>query len=375
MFERVKLLMVKIVSWCFSIFPIKKNRVFFVSFFGKSYSDNPKAVSETMYDMFQRQFEYVWLLNDKDNRVPSYVKRCRRNSIKMWYYMATSKVWVSNFTMTKGLHKRKGQTYIQTWHGDKAFKKILLDIHDKPNKWYFETNHTDLMIVGSDYGEKQMRTAFHYDGDFLKVGCPRNDIFFKENKELKKRLRQMYACADGEKILLYAPTLRESCNLRKQPVALNLKKVLSVLENSTNSKWKILIRAHSANSNYGLDVETSDKIISATDYPDMNELLQIVDVLITDYSSCAGDFALSGKPILLYQDDLSDYINNSRELYFDMDDTPYYKFSNQDGLLAFLKGINSIDSVDNCKKILDFYHSAESGKASYAVAEYIYNLK
>jgi CDP-glycerol glycerophosphotransferase len=39
----------------------------------------------------------------------------------------------------------------------------------------------------------------------------------------------------------------------------------------------------------------------------MSELLLITDLLITDYSSCAGDFALLGKPIFLFQSDIEEY--------------------------------------------------------------------
>ncbi len=55
----------KIAQIILSVIPIKRNRVFFNSFYGKSYSDNPKAVSETLYDLYGDRFEYVWVLNQR----------------------------------------------------------------------------------------------------------------------------------------------------------------------------------------------------------------------------------------------------------------------------------------------------------------------
>ena len=106
----------------------------------------------------------------------------------------------------------------------------------------------------------------------------------------------------------------------------------------------------------------------------MMELLKVGDALLTDYSSCAGDFALTGRPVFLYQDDLDDYSNNDRELYFDMKDSPYWVAANPDELDRLIEAYTPEKARENCRAILDFYNTDESGRAAEAVAEYLCDM-
>ncbi|MBQ9636516.1 MAG: CDP-glycerol glycerophosphotransferase family protein [Prevotella sp.] len=369
-------LLFKILNISFSVFPIKKNRVFFVSFNGKSYSDNPKAISKALFELYHDSFEHVWVLNNTDVTIPGYIHTCKNNSLKMIYYLATSKVWVSNFLLPKGTYKRKKQYYIQTWHGDKAFKKILHDVpsRDGSKKWLFETDHTDLMVAGSQYGVNQMRTAFLYNGKILEEGTPRNDLFFKDNHDLKVKLRNILHCTDGEKLIMYAPTFRREEKTGLFDAHFDFKQILSILKESTGSTWKFLVRTHSADRR--MKIVTDDSyMIDVSNYPDMNELLLITDMLITDYSSVAGDYALLEKPILLFQYDKDRYLEKDREFYFDMKDSPYFVATNENELYHLLEDINSVDVKKNCKDILSFYNDFETGHSSTTIVNLIYSLK
>ena len=53
--------------------------------------------------------------------------------------------------------------------------------------------------------------------------------------------------------------------------------------------------------------EYREYIIDFSDYPDINELLYITDILITDYSSNIYDFSLLNRPIIFYTYDLDYY--------------------------------------------------------------------
>ncbi len=57
-----------------------------------------------------------------------------------------------------------------------------------------------------------------------------------------------------------------------------------------------------------------------TDYPDINDLMQIADILITDYSSVIFEFALLQKPMIFLVNDLQSY-KAERDFYF-----PYESF-------------------------------------------------
>lgn len=364
-----------LLSRIISLSPIKKNRIFFISFYGNAYSDNPKAISEALYQRYGNLFEYVWAFNDKADKsyYPSYVKLVKFQTIKMLFYMCTSKVWVSNFCLSKGTFKKNSQYYIHTWHGDRGFKHCLLAVPNKTS-FLFESKHADLMTVGSDFGENYVcRTAFRYHGEIIKVGCPRNDIFYKDTSFIESTIRKRYGLNKDDKILMYAPTFRERYKQKKQETGLDFRKILSILNEVTGDNWKVLIRSHISNSKYGINIDYSQNIISVTDYPDMNELLKISDILLSDYSSSIGDFCLSGKMCLLYQDDINEYTDCDRDLCINIDDSPFYRFSKAQDIYNFLKNYKLYNTSINCEQIKAFYGVHESGRSSEVMADIIYS--
>ena len=130
------------------------------------------------------------------------------------------------------------------------------------------------------------------------------------------------------------------------------------------------MRAHYQSFGLPLD-DDSGRLLMMTDYPEMAELLLISDALLTDYSSCAGDYALCRHPIYLYQDDLEDYKSNNRALYFDMADSPYWVASTPDELDKLIEETTPERAKENCDAILRFYGECETGHAARSIAEYI----
>ena len=60
--------------------------------------------------------------------------------------------------------------------------------------------------------------------------------------------------------------------------------------------------------------------MDVSDHPDINDLYLAADVLVTDYSSAMFDFALTGKPIVLFAYDVEHYRDVLRGFYFDLDE-------------------------------------------------------
>lgn len=367
---------------CNKLLPLKK-QVVFTSFNGKSYSDNPKAISEKLYDV-SPDTSIVWLFKEPDvkkDQIPDYIKVVKSNSLRALFELATSMVWVDNFEKPNFLYKNPQQKYIQTYHGDRAFKKILYDVRTlMQNGHYkegdlFEETHLDLALSGSDYGDRHYRSAFNYKGDILKKGCPRNDKLINRNPMEELKIKQSLGLDDEVKVLLYAPTLRKQAVKNKSAQKLSdidLEEVINTLEQSTGKKWVGLIRAHAAVQTLE-GIPESDQFIDVSQYEDMNDLLLISDVLITDYSSSAGDFALLNRLLILYQNDRKEYLEQDRELYFNIDDSPYLVAENQEELSHLLSQYKQMDSEKNCKEILDFYGCCETGQASQHTVDYIMN--
>jgi len=353
---------------------IDKNKVVFSAFNYRSYNDNPRYISEKLKQL-RPETDIVWLFGDvekakKNYPIPDYVRCHPALSKEGIAEMGTARVWVDNFSKSFYLKLDPQQYYVQTWHGDRAFKKVGYD-RDIPHGELLE-EHCSLGVTGSDYGDRQFRSAFHYKGEIMKVGYPRNDILLRDDPGEGLAIRRALGVEDDVQLLLYAPTFRDvdRLNHQQQRVPLDLMRVLDVLEETTGKKWKCLVRAHYMS--FGIPVEDpSGRLMNMTAYPEMAELLKIADALITDYSSCAGDYALTRRPIFLYQDDLEDYKNNNRELYFDMADSPYWVADTQEGMEALIRRCTPESARENCDAILRFYGEAETGHAAQSIAEYI----
>lgn len=356
---------------------VDSKKVLFISYNGAGYSDNPKAISEELYAICP-DADIVWAMKNPENKkdvLPEYVRVVDMgNSFQMNKELATSAVVVNNGCFAD-IPKSRKQFFIQTWHGDRAFKKILYDSPFAGTTTVVaeaKDGYCDLALAGSKYGEMQYRSAFHYKGEISMIGTPRNDKLVKADKEEISEIRKQLNISESTKILLYAPTLRRNTdNGFQQTQDIDIEKTLKTLEIKYNCDWCCLVRAHPAvKCIAGLNYDEK-RIIDVTKYEDMADLLLVSDMLITDYSSCAGDFALLNRPIVLYQADRAEYLEKDRSFYFEMANSPYYIAESQLDVETIINGFNDDAIIKNCGDILDFYTTSESGEASQIIAQRI----
>lgn len=353
-----------------------ENSVLFISYGGKTYSDNPRAISEALHEKYPKA-KICWLNKERSNSkaFPDYVHLIDRNDAKEYFKaIGTIKVIVDNSSDIPIIHKAKCQYFIQTWHGDRAFKKIMYDSKNFKKNEVGESikGYYDLVISGSDYGDMQYRSAFKYQGEILKVGTPRNDCLVKQDPRRIKEIKEKLGIA-GKKVILYAPTFRKKYKgvEQKQNIDnINIDTIIHKLEEKNCEAWIGLLRGH-PDINGITGYHDSSVIMDVSSYQDMADLLLISDILITDYSSCAGDFALTKRMIILFQPDLEEYTNNERGLYFDMKESPYYIVKNQKELENLIMNHGIKQAEKNCEEILDFYKTIETGKSANIIADII----
>ncbi|MDF1617747.1 CDP-glycerol glycerophosphotransferase family protein [Petrocella sp. FN5] len=365
---------------CNKIIGVDDNRVVFISFNGLSYSDNPRALSEKLHEL-QPKMEIIWLFvhpEEKKDLIPDYVQCVKKNTFEALKVLATSKVWIDNFCKPLYTYKGKNQIYVQTWHGDRGFKKVLYNSTFLPKNFrIIENKICDVMVSGSDFGKSVHETAFRFEGLTLNNGTPRNDMLAKNDSKkkgyLNEKIRSLLGIGPEVKIFLYAPTLRREASEtggKQESDGIDLMQVLSVLEDKFKEEWCCVVRAHSAVGGIEGIPEDCNKIKNGNLVEDMNDLLFITDFLITDYSSSAGDIALINKPIILFQSDREAYVGRDRSFYFDIDATPFIIVKNNEALIHELKKMEIDKIPDNCKAILDFYNTKETGESSEKIIEY-----
>ncbi|MBQ3574135.1 MAG: CDP-glycerol glycerophosphotransferase family protein, partial [Clostridia bacterium] len=301
----------------------------------------------------------------KQQDIPPYVIKVGQYSLKMLYHMSTAKVIVKNAQFKPYMKKFADQYYVQTWHGDRGIKRIGVEVHPDKNVRSLEGKYMDLALSGSDFGRDIcFRRAMQYKGEILDVGVAKNDILVNTPEGLADQVREKLGIRQGEKVLLYAPTFRNSTTGSCQNANFSLKKLKAALEKAHNCKWRILVRGHMLNSGVNGD-EGEDVSL----YPDVSEILLVSDMLITDYSSIAYDFVLLDRPIIHYQADREDYVANSRMFVYDPEELPFVIAHNEEELLKI--AVNPPDPVKNCRDICAFFGIHESGSAAKQAAEYI----
>lgn len=347
--------------------------VVFECYGGKHYSDNPKAISEKMHALYP-EYRIIWgmiseSLRTKEN-IPQYVEIYPIQSLRYRRIRSKAIALVRNEVMTDDLSKRKGQLFIQTWHGDRGIKKILFDSldarglsHELYN--FYDYKLTDCFVIGSDYAENRIRTAFKYTGMTLKKGCPRNDCLVTPTNG--ETIRKAIGILPGYKVVLYAPTLRRNSQLIKGNIDIN--QTLNTLSRDGN-EWICLVRAHP--KSLGIEIIDGSDIIDVTDYPDMADLLVIADVLITDYSSCAGDYIITKRPLILAQFDYETYLQEDRSLNIDLEEAGFFIAKNQDELNNLIENTSLEDFSRNDEKLCHFFGIHESGQSAEEVCHFIH---
>ena len=267
---------------------------------GFAFNDSPKYLYLYVKE-HQKEITPVWL-----TRKPEIQKKIRAlggiaekiGSLTALLYNLSAEAWfythnhydVSNFCFR---HPFK----VQLWHG-MPLKKIRLDF-TKPSIW----GPNDLAIATSEDFTEVLSQAFAMsEKDVVITGLPRNDVLF--DKLPKDKVISNPLVTERSRIISYLPTWREGKELpifeRKLKELMDSKKLLELLK---SFDAVLFIKEHQVNPSGQLDMrENNERIIaiSSEDLVDVQELLSISDILITDYSGCYIDYLLLDRPIVFY---------------------------------------------------------------------------
>jgi CDP-glycerol glycerophosphotransferase len=309
-----------------TILPVDAKMILFESGLGKQYADSPRYIYE---EIVRRGLDYkkVWIYNSQkrfNDKQTIYVKRL---SFKYYYYLAKAGIWVNNQNFPTYINKRAATTYIQTWHGT-PLKKMLFDIENVQGRTddYVErvskaTKTWDYLISPSPYATKAFRSAFRYEGEILEIGYPRNDLFYKKDtKKLVGQIRASLKLPANKKVILYAPTFRDNQTSGINKFTFDISLDYEKMKEKLGDDYILLLRMHVVIKNkVKIPDEYNDFIVNVSNYPDIQELYLITDILITDYSSVMFDFANSKRPILFYTYDLEVYRDQLRGFYMDFE--------------------------------------------------------
>lgn len=378
--SKIKSLLKTAPFYLFRLVPLH-NKVVASSFKGQKYGDNPQYILEKLHDI-DNKIDIVWLKELEHNySVPSWMRVASWNlRLSSIYEIATAKVIIDTHRFQKEIRKRKGQLFIETWHGGLGIKKLDTDSPLYCNSKYINdeiatTNKlADVFISQSDHLSNIYRNTFGYKGPIWKCGYPKNDIFFTENRKIRDKVRQEFGLKD-EHILLYAPSFRDSFYKVKEidttVYDVDFALLASSLQERFGGEWRIMVRWHplfAEEIRKKKDIPSS--VIDATLYPDMQELLLSADALLSDYSSCLFDAALREIPCFIFATDYETY-KEGRGVYYELDELPFPYATNNKSLPEVIMRFDDIQYKNNLKNFFLQTGVVETGHASEDIARKI----
>lgn len=354
----------------------KKNLIVFDSFVGKQYSCNPRAIYEYLIENTDDNLEYVWafidpekyrfLENNKNTRVVKY------HSLKHQYYFYRAGTIVFNWKKTYDLPSHKSQNIIETWHGGGCYKKSGTEI--KENSGFHtkvmikETNKITAYISSSRYfSENVIRKQQGYKGKIIETGMPRNDLLINNNRAKASEIRQRLGIGEDKFVILYAPTYRDSIIDQDFP-ELSYEDISKSAEKRFKKEVIFLYRGHHYSQNQDKRADVTD----VSDYFDMQDLLLISDMLISDYSSSIWDYSFTYRPCYLYTPDLDKYIEG-RGLDEDIYSWGFPVALTNDELVEKIENFDENDFIERMNNHHKKLGSFENGSATEQVCSYIIN--
>lgn len=306
-----------LLYYLFNLFPVKDERILFASDSRDEIGGNLKFVYD---EMLSRELNYEYKFMFKEN---SFVKKSFSEIVKLAYFAATSRFILleENYPMFSPLKIRAKAELIQLWHGAGAFKKFGYSrlgqpggpkVHSKDHRNYTKA------VVSSKHIIPHYSEGFDISPETIyPLGIPRTDMFFDEEYKEQKRaeLYEQYPFLKGKKVILFAPTFRG----RGRKEAHYPIEVLNFQELYENLKdeYVFLFKLHFIVLNkITIPYQYADFFYDFTDYREVNDLLLITDLLITDYSSICFEFSLLDKPMLFFAHDVEEYIS-TRGFYYE----------------------------------------------------------
>jgi len=387
LYRKLKSFLASILYYLCRLLPISRYKIVLSSFEGRQgYACNPKYIAEELARRNKERpecerYELVWLVNRMDKEFPPFIRKVKNTVWNRAFHLSTAAVWVDTHRKPLETRKRKGQFYINTWHGAIGFKPVgALRGSKLPKIAYLVSKHDseliDVFLSNSEWCSELYYKAFFYEGQVLKTGSPRCDAINRRS-QLRELIRRRYHLPLDANILLYAPTFRggyqkTGVDAKQQDSSLDMEQLLQNLKEKFGGDWYIFVRFHpllaSKKHQYN---HTAPKIIDVTAWDDAYELLAASDAFISDYSSLAFDALAMSVPVFIYAEDMREYSEERGELLWHKEELPFPVAMNNDELHRFIQRFDIVRYKLKIEQFADKVGLLEDGQASSRVADLI----
>ena len=327
---------------------------------------------EFVYNEIKKRDKYNINIMLKSSLKSKYTFKQR---FELIYLIVVSKyIFLDDFyPMIYALKLRKNTHLIQLWHAMGAFKTVGYSRMNKvggPKSTSLTHKNYTGTIVSSESIRKNYAEAFGISIDKVHaLGIPRTDIFFdkKYGDRVKECFYKKYPQLLGKKVILFAPTFRG--NGQKTAYYnfdwFDFKK----FSDKFKEEYVCIFKLHPfIKSKPEYKIENDEFYVDMTSEREINDILFITDILITDYSSVIFEYSFFKKPVIFFTPDLDEY-KNSRDFYYKLDKYTYGPVVNSFNELMQNVSTAKVDK----KKLNEFYEffcSSCDGKSTKRVVDF-----
>ena len=349
----------------------QENEVLFLSDSRETFSGNFLFVKEEIEKRKKYNITGIFKKNLK-------TRRSFKDTIRLLKGISrASIIFVDDFyPIIYTLRLKKGKQLVQLWHALGAFKTVGYARMGKPggpNGYNLTHRNYTGTIVSSESIRKDYARAYGISIDKVHaLGIPRTDIFFDEKYKtnIKKEIYKKYPKLKNKKVILFAPTFRGNGQYSAYYDFnwLDFEKI----KKEFSKEYVFIIKLHPfiKNKPENFDYSKDDFYIDLSNEREINDLLFITDILITDYSSVIFEYSFFKKPVIFYTPDFDEYIAN-RDFYYKFDKYNYgLRANNMDELIEALHAHNNNVKLDKIDEFYDYFCSACDGHSTKRVVDY-----
>jgi CDP-glycerol glycerophosphotransferase len=301
----------------------------------------------------------------------------RRESWRYYRTLARAAYWVDNYGFPKPCPPRRATTYVQTWHGT-PLKMVLLDlerIQQLPARgrrfWQEFVDRWDYVVVPNDYYRGTFVRGSNTAAQEIRAGLPRNDVLVTRSSPADaEAVKRQLGIPLDRTVLLYTPTWRRAA--AGVPLTLpNLTEMAAAL----GDEYYLLVRQHYYRPSIDVPQELAWFARDVSGLDETSTLLLAADVLVTDFSSVAFDYAFLGRPMIFYVPDYEFYTRVEPRTYINLAEVaPGPLVSDTAELVAAIRRTNEdrVTYSEAYKQFFDRYCAADNGRAGEIVVDRVW---
>jgi len=323
----------------------RKDTILFECYWGGKFADNPLAMYRELVKTQPRgKFRILWTAKNPETAPPEISENPDVTLVKLGtreYGLALLEAGylVNNVTFPAYFIRQPAQRYCNTWHGvpikamGRDMNAPLISMANSQRNFL----QSDVLLEMGDYYRWATIRPYFADklaaGALVPCGAPRIDDVLAP-KVAAAELRSRFGIAAHQKVVLFAPTWRGDSTKISKGAFDDQAKLFAQIAKALGDGHFVIFSAHQMFRTAAAAAVPNGKILPEEE--NINDVLTIVDVMVSDYSSIIFDFLPVDRPIVLFTPDLEEY-RQSRGLYLGPEDLPCANATSLSALIAAIK--------------------------------------